>query len=358
MCNFPRSFDLLLNIIRKHRCQHYPNMCALFSPHTKASFPHSSLLFIGLSTLIHLLSRAHTHSIYLSFSFLFTVPPAFFLPVMLSLQSHTSTKTHTCTLLPVSFSLPPTHRHTHAPVSFSLSFAVSQTCFLLPCNSLGAHTQTHTEIHDHTHEHKRTDILHLLFYFFSLPHFFLSLLPCMLTHTHTHKHLEVPISFAQIFSLSSTLCLPITPSTHTHTTYKYIPLCPCLLLFLSSHVPRTFIHTHTHTHTHIHTNTDTPPAVQLPLLPAGLGQLSSSGLSGPSGVQCPRSAGPLPAAEPPRMNTASSSTICTRQSSAVCPVTQLSEVIESRISHLKGASFCFDGTCAPHLSLDGGWRSN
>uniref|UniRef100_A0A3B4TVA9 Uncharacterized protein n=1 Tax=Seriola dumerili TaxID=41447 RepID=A0A3B4TVA9_SERDU len=72
-------------------------------------------------------------------------------------------------------------------------------------------------------------------------------------------------------------------------------------------------------------------------------------------LQCPRSAGPLPAAEPPRMNTASSSTICTRQSSAVCPVTQLSEVIESRISHLKGASFCFDDTCAlPSLWMEDG----
>lgn len=158
-------------------------------------------------------------------------------------------------------------------------------------------------------------------------------------HAHAQRRLFHSLSFSP--SRPPFLSQSLHQRAHT-LIHIYIPLSLCLLMFLSPRHHRTIMYTHT------------PPAVQLPLLPAGLGQLSSSGLSGPSGVQCPCSTGPLPAAEPPRMNTASSSTICTRQSSAVCPVTQLSEVIESCISHLKGASFCFDDTCAPLLS---GWRT-
>lgn len=163
---------------------------------------------------------------------------------------------NTCLLLQVSFSLPPTHRHTR--------LFLSLFHFLhLPSLSLLQRTHIHTHIHTTAQTYK---LLHLLFYFFSLPHF-------SYHYFHACNYTQAPVFLS--CSLSPALSIPITPSTSTHPrTHTYF-LSVCYWFSHSMSLPQPCTHTHA------------LPAVQLPLLPAGLGQLSSSGLSGPSGVQCP-----------------------------------------------------------------------
>lgn len=108
-------------------------------------------------------------------------------------------------------------------------------------------------------------------------------------------------------------------------------------------------------------HTDTRPAVQLLWLPAELGQLSSSGFSGPSGVQCPHS----PPLVPCQLRWASQdlcgvfkhnlyvSMLC-----CVCPVTQLSEVIESCILSTSKEPHSALQTPVRTSALNRGWHSN
>lgn len=162
--------------------------------------------------------------------------------------THKHIDTH---MLPASssFIFSPSYTQTHTCACFFLSFIFCLQPFLLPRHSLCTHTHTYCNTLSHTSTSAQAyKLLHLLFYFFSLPHF-----SCDYFHACTRT--EAPVSFALILSLSPTLSIPIAPSTCTH--------------------PHTHIHTSfslsvnvslnpSPSHNHVHTHTTSSPASLTP----------------------------------------------------------------------------------------------
>lgn len=179
----------------------------------------------------------------------------------LSAKTHHHPNTQDCFFQSNFLSLPPTHTHTCLFAFYSVFYS-----FYFPVASFSI--QTHTNIFAKA-------ALHLLSHLFPLPLF-----------SYHYFHALEPAQRHLYHSISYSLPAPSLPE-HDHT-----------FLVLSSVFPASFILFLPPRSTCVHKQM--APAVQLPRLPAGLGQPSSFGLSGPSGVQCPRSAGLLPAAEPPR----------------------------------------------------------